>query len=132
MARQDRVQAKLQSVYLFNFRSCLAWKLDSWREWHREGKEDTWGMFTPHNVLAACHKQAWARASKDVADAYGRQVLWTISEHEQQLFDLAVANVAPAEWRPDFIGKPPPEDTFQVQMRELRRRDKDLGLLSDE
>ena len=59
------------------------------------------------DCLASCHAASWKRAFSAVSKRYG--LVLGLEPMQYLLYDWAVRNIAPTEWRADFYGKPIPE-----------------------
>jgi len=117
--RGDPVTAEMRKDYARMFRDLLTSTLNIWRRNHEEGVPDRLGLYNPSQVIAQTHRIAWEQ-TLEYSVMHRR---YASREHQQQQMsdsDLrrlellvywdAIETIAPAEWRPQFLGKPPPTE----------------------
>lgn len=117
MGKKDRIIAMLTSTYNGCFRFTLDSYLRNWRDLYDNGPQTSrLGTLeithraedrSAEDCLASCHASSWKRATAEVSKRYGQ--VFGLEPMQYPLYDWAVRNIAPTEWRAEFLGKPIPE-----------------------
>jgi|GEM_PF-6589488 len=115
--REDPLVAEFRKDYARFFRDVMTTELNIWRKFHAEGLPDNLGSYNPSQVMATSHRTAWEMALKysEMHAPYSARERRglpdpNLEELELRLYWNAVENIAPSEWRSQFLGKPPPKE----------------------
>lgn len=115
--RENPLVAEFRKDYERFFRDGLNVELGVWRRYHEGGFPDKLGSFTPSQVIAQTHRVAWEMALEQSAmhAKYAVRDRQGLPDPDFQQFELslywdAIESIAPAEWRAEFLGKPPPKE----------------------
>ena len=113
--REDPLVAEFRRDYARLFRDAMTMGLGVWRQYHEMGATDRLGYCTPSSVVSQSHRVAWEmaleRTDMNARIMARRREGWPdpdFSQLELSLYWDAIQNIAPTEWRSQFLGKPPP------------------------